>query len=143
MSALHVAYLKGHAPLVRTLLDLGADPNSADKVSSAGHIREVDSAEAAGWRPLHYAAANPKIAAMLIDAGADVALADESGFQALHCAVRLKNLPCMKLLIEAGADVNAVGATRTPLMNAAGIWGATDEERQETYIPPSVEGARR
>src|SRR3954471_9932356 len=73
-TALHDAVWTGNVPLVRLLLDHGADPN-------------IPHAEGLST-PLHYAAikGHAGIAVMLLDHGADIKVADRSGSTALHLA---------------------------------------------------------
>lgn len=47
-----------------------------------------------------------KIAKMLLDAGADVNIADDKGITALHYGIKFKNIDLIKLLVNNGADVN-------------------------------------
>lgn len=79
-----------------------------------------------GATPLMYATLYSDVATMkrLLDSGADVKAADDSGATALMWAVT--DLEKTKLLIERGADVNARSADgRTPLLIAASFPGST------------------
>jgi ankyrin repeat protein len=106
---LSIACWKGHAPLVKRLLDLGADPNSPDRLSGfAKEIRQPTST-AKGWRPLHYAAGKPEIVAMLLAAGADAELGDAEGFTPLHAAAYLNAGKSCEALLKAGAACDAGG----------------------------------
>ncbi len=78
-----------------------------------------------GWTPLHLAAAfgSPEAVAMLLASGAAVNQRSTNPMrnQALHAAVALgRNPETVKLLVEHGAEVNAVQAGGfTPLVQAA------------------------
>ena len=133
LSALHVACLKGHAPLVRSLLDLGADPNQPDGGKGRGlfeaeHFRNMRT-NSRYWTPLHYAAGNPESVDILLNKGADASLTDENGILPLHLAAYLEKPESVKLLLDAGSDANALGRfksgtdlgpQRTPLHYAVG-----------------------
>lgn len=66
----------------------------------------------------------PEVAALLLEAGADIHNAKNDfcqhpGWQILHWAVLCGNLPLVKFLVEKGADVNATTrAGQTPRMIA-------------------------
>ncbi len=111
---------------VRTLLAGGADPNSNDSNQASA---------------LMYAAlyARPRVLDLLIHAGADLEYRDPNGLTALVLAVH--SYESAKILIEAGADVNAksnLGAT--PFMTAAAYPGNTAllrlmlEKRADTKV---------
>jgi len=106
ISPLSLACWKGHAPLVKRLLDLGADPNCPDRdLGLAGRVRRPAS-PADGWLPLHYAADKPEIVALLMAAGADARSADAEGFTPLHAAAYLNSANSCELLLKAGAVID-------------------------------------
>jgi ankyrin repeat protein len=83
---------------VQFLLKNGAEPNLRDET---------------GRTPLHYAAASkeevaPKIVRALISAGADPRASDNDGRTVLHSAASGKSLEVLELLVERGADINAI-----------------------------------
>lgn len=108
MSALAVACWKGHAPLVRKLLNLGADPNNGSNHGLVDTLRPIPSY--GNWSPLHYAATGSGMVTALIEAGADATVAAENGLTPLHCACDFDDLDNIRALIKAGADVNAVAS---------------------------------
>ena len=103
-TALHLAAAGYRNQIVRTLLEAGADPNSA-----GNHRRS---------RPLHYAAdgyvvgpawdaqQQVKTIRILLDAGADLHAMDKNGATALHRAVRTRCAAAVGSLLKAGADPN-------------------------------------
>ena len=132
--------------LTAALLDAGADPNARDLQGST----PLHTAVAALWEssslvpllaagadlnarggnnylqghsPLHYAGsnANPAVAAILLDAGADVNAPSPTGRTPLHeAAANASNPAVIELLAAAGANVNARDANgHTPLHSAA------------------------
>ena len=74
----------------------------------------------AGRSSLHYAALeNAKEVAKLIKLGADVNRADKQGFTPLHFAAQQNNCEGARLLLEAGATIDAKDAHgATPLFRA-------------------------
>jgi ankyrin repeat protein len=98
-TALHVAVLRKNAALVEVLLDKGASPNHrADRIGSV-----LRSAAFGG---------SPEILRRLIEAGADVA---RFGGEALLSALRRKHVEAARVLLEAGADANAIDDDCSPL----------------------------
>ncbi len=93
MTALDWAAVRGHADLVRLLLDRGADV----KVRST-----------AGNTPLHYAAlaGNPDIIESLLRAGAHVNERNNNGDTALHYAARNGHLRAVQVLLRHNALAN-------------------------------------
>jgi len=101
---LYTAVATGHADTAQLLLQSGADPNAVGTY---------------GRTPLHDAT-DPAVAKVLIAAGAKVNARGINGDTPLHRAIRFSyfrdRLALPKLLIENGADVNALNsAEKTPL----------------------------
>lgn len=118
------AVLAGQVKTVEHMLQNGADPNAADPhgytplmlacAHSTAAMRRLllhakgvnlNAADADGNTALILAAqqANTTLLQELITAGADVNLCNNSGYPALSYAIALKNEPCTKLLLSAGA----------------------------------------
>lgn len=111
---LHSAAQQGHTDVVKILLAHGADVQATDK---------------SFWTPIYKASQNghAEVVQMLIDAGAQVniPISDimlqlakrelENNPHALHAACSDDNYNKIKLLIKAGADVNAQEDGHTPL----------------------------
>lgn len=91
---LHEAVVCGNDQAVSVLVRYGASLDARNKILH--------------WTPLFQAAALDRVAAAhrLVDAGADVNLADEFRQTPLHLAVVRRNLEMVKPLVSAGADVN-------------------------------------
>ncbi|KAM0858315.1 hypothetical protein ACQ4PT_047902 [Festuca glaucescens] len=99
---LHLAAEEGHYEAARLLLSKGV---RADPIDHRG-------------TPLHLAAAkdHDQVVKVLLEHGADPNRVVHHVFSPLMMAVHGKALKCMRLLIEAGADVNAHGYSGpTPL----------------------------
>lgn len=86
---------KKYRPMIKLLLEAGADPN---------HQREN------GSNALHgpVARGSRSIVALLLEAGASARNADSNGMTPLHWAAARGDLPIAKLLLAKGADPAAV-----------------------------------
>jgi len=82
-------------PIVRTLLEHGADPNSATPDE--------------GVTPVHIAidSGNSAILQTLLEAGADPNLPTAQRQSPLHLAIDMEQADMVEMLCEAGADLNA------------------------------------
>jgi len=117
VSPIYLAAQNGSAELTRLLLDNGANANEV--------YRE-------GERVLHTAArtGNPDTVKVLLDAGAEIdAREDWHGQTALMWAVSQQHEALIPLLVERGANINAISALE--------VWERqiTDEPR-EKWLPP-------
>ncbi|MEU0688389.1 ankyrin repeat domain-containing protein [Streptomyces uncialis] len=105
------AIRSGDTDAVRSLLDVGADPDHRDPASGLTGLQT-----AAGL-------GNATIVRALIDAGGDVHSTDSrAGGTALHKAVQNGDLETVRVLVEAGTFVDVTTPTtgHTPLMDA--LW---------------------
>merc|ERR1719167_1701123 len=99
---LHTAAIKGSRRLVKTLLQLGADPNAQDN---------------AEWSPPHEACnrGNYSVVKLLLEFGADINLKGFAKDSPLHDAARNGHLKVVKHLVSSGACLSARNASgRTP-----------------------------
>ncbi|MCC7495886.1 MAG: ankyrin repeat domain-containing protein [Fimbriimonadaceae bacterium] len=114
-----VACKFGEQPLVEALVGAGADVNTVDH-GTANHT----AVEWEGATPLMMAANSGRqdLVEYLLQHGARVDLRDAGGENALHWAIRGGNEPLALLLLERGADPNAVGlkSNATPYLLAFG-----------------------
>ena len=107
-ATLHKAATSGHAECVRTLIQAGADVNSANNDGLAPLMEVVRTR-----------GDNVECVNALVQAGADVNANDVNGFTPLMFAARNGHDKCVNTLIEAGAAVNKTNRNgRTALMNA-------------------------
>ncbi|HIL69508.1 MAG TPA: hypothetical protein EYG38_06630, partial [Verrucomicrobia bacterium] len=123
---LMVAALHGNADIVELLLRHGADPNAENDIGvtpliwGAGDVEKVrlllkaggdpNAKSKSGNTPLIVAAAYPDSSAsitLLLEHGADIHAKNGKGFTALFHTASRGNLAATKLLVTAGADVNA------------------------------------
>ncbi|MCC7338614.1 MAG: ankyrin repeat domain-containing protein [Pirellulaceae bacterium] len=88
---LHEAIRKGSLDELRTLLDSGADVNSAGRL---GRTPLMVAIEAADLQKLQ----------LLLERGADPEITDDFNTTALGCAVSYDFVPAIKLLLELGVD---------------------------------------
>ena len=83
---------------------------------------QLDKRDAQGATALYYAGAkgSKDIVKLLLDAGADAAIADNQSRTALHMAAQSGNKEIIRLLCDGGADLNATdNEGKTPLIYAA------------------------
>lgn len=126
---LHFAVREGHADVVRTLLELGADPSYrryaheplATVARDRGHegvARIIEDARAAlglGGEPheVHTAATAgdvDRLQALINGNRSLLACGDDEGFTPLHRAVEAGQAECVTLLLELGAPPDAIQA---------------------------------
>lgn len=123
---------------VEQLLDLGARPDNLHDAVNAGDVARTQALIAGGadvnaydlsGSPLHLAVSTGQtwIAAMLIDAGADLEAVGEPGnARPLHLAAVANHTEAARLLIDRGAAVDSRDSqARTPLSVAA-IYGNSE-----------------
>lgn len=109
--ALHVAVRAGDEPLVRQLLDRGADTSAAD---------------GAGNTPLALAASagRPGLVRLLLEHGARLDVSNRVSYTPLMWACESGSVPAVQLLLDRNAVVNASDARGvTPLMSALAMGG--------------------
>jgi N-acyl-D-amino-acid deacylase len=96
-----------NAPIVRMLLDHGADANQSTPTGTTALLLAPGS--------------DPDSVKLLLDRGADVRAKNSGGFTALHVAASRGDAKSAQLLLDAGADPNVrdVALGRTPLHWAA------------------------
>lgn len=138
-SLLHTAAQAGSVAGIKTLLQYNADLNAKNKKGETAFVLAKDATcknilEAAqklkdrGYTARNY---NDGLITMaergdhinlsrLIDVGADINYANESGNTALHAAASIKIVTCTRKLLDAGATPNVMNKEKkTPLMIAA------------------------
>jgi ankyrin repeat protein len=127
ITPLHLAAANGDAALVSLLLSSGASPHSADGTTC--------------YTPLSVAcmAGAVQVVKVLLDAGADPnkkssgnnILGTPLSDTPLHHAARHKHAECCRLLILAGAQVDATSSlSHSPLYEAAAMFLAVENQNQ-------------
>jgi uncharacterized protein len=93
-----------HSPLpfIRTLLEIGADPNPTDHIGFPPLIAALSCSRSQPGSPARPDV--PEIVKLLLSFGADPNQRGINDYTALHMAVGEENLPAVELLLEAGAD---------------------------------------
>lgn len=129
LTALHKAALHGGgAPVVRLLLDYGADVNRRDNNNNQ--------------TALHFAADKGRTAMVktLLNNGADVTLVNTAGNTALHLAAGYGEAKVVQLLLDHGADVDAKNNWGQIPQDVALEKGHTDiAPLLGDYVPPAPE----
>ncbi|XP_013135767.1 PREDICTED: transient receptor potential channel pyrexia isoform X2 [Papilio polytes] len=145
-TCLHLSCLVANEECVKLLLDHGADPNKWDSLSEKkatplhcaasakclkcvkvliNHGADVN-AGLSDRSPLHYAVLSdaPEVVGALLEAGACPDTPQVFTETPLHVAASLGSDSCMKLLLDAGADVRAaLGPGRTTALHLAAVDG--------------------
>ncbi|KAJ4127978.1 hypothetical protein NW768_008261 [Fusarium equiseti] len=158
-TALHHASWKGHRQLITLLLEEGIDPNSQNQDGyTALHLAmtysnesiipellayraKVDIRDSDGWTPLHSAArfSDAATANELREVKGEVIdFQDKGGLTALHIASKQGNVGVVKLLLDRGAIVNAMGAdssTALHLASDARVWYRDYKSDEGDYEP--------
>lgn len=93
-----------HSPLsfIRTLLELGADPDPADHAGFPPLIAALSCSRSHSGNPARNEVT--AIISLLLSHGADPDQRGLNDYTPLHMAVQERNLAAIKLLLEAGAD---------------------------------------
>ncbi|HXD08924.1 MAG TPA: ankyrin repeat domain-containing protein, partial [Anaerolineales bacterium] len=99
-----LAYAIYHSPLsfIRTLLEIGADPNPADHSGFPPLVAALSCSRSQPGLPAREDVL--EIIKLLLEFGADPNQRGINDYTALHMAVSERNLPALELLLEAGAD---------------------------------------
>lgn len=132
-TALHAAVLREHIPVMKLLLEAGADPNQGD------------------WHriyPLHTAAAygNAEVIEMLLEYGASADVVDEEGRTPREWALRAANLESQRLL--PGATEVAMREARQVLSllnrgkTAVDFSSSVQTSRVQPYSPTTVDPSK-
>ena len=120
-TCLTLAAIFGHTETVRYLVGL---PHV--------HMNHRDSGnDTALHRAGHKACTD--VVRVLIDAGADIEIKNDSGRTPLHCAVEV--LDIVKMLVEAGAGVRATGNYGDTCLTLAAYFGHTETVRYLVGLP--------
>jgi ankyrin repeat protein len=140
MTALMLASAAGHATIVESLLEAGANPNACDL--DEDHERHV--ADMIKWSSEEYVQAenlcvtalmyaanrgHADIVRVLMKAGARVNARGYGNHTELMLAARNGNPAVIEALIEAGADVNMVNAGRSSALHFAAAGGHLEDVR--------------
>ncbi len=144
VTPLMLAATNGSDTMIERLIAGGADPNAAlptgeTVLMTAAHTGRVGAVKAL---LAHGAAVNARervkgqtaimwsiwqghdeVTRALVDAGADLKAASDSGFTPFLFAVREGNLPMVRLLLEKGVDVNQAGKDGLSALHVAVVRG--------------------
>jgi hypothetical protein len=121
---LHSAAYYGNFKVVQKLIEYGSD---------------IDARDENGWTPLRWASAgrhfkDGSAVRLLLGRGADVnARADDDGSTALHWASKCGALEIVRLLLEYGADIEAVTVDGKTALQVLGS-GAIDEDQERCEV---------
>lgn len=123
-TALASAIYSQYESLALLLLKSGASPNTKTRV----YIDGPDNIT-----PLHRATGMPAVVKEMIKRGANVNVTDSSGHTPLHWAVMRPNAECVRLLINAGADIRAQtnkGATPDKYATTGGVFFTAEDDME-------------
>jgi ankyrin repeat protein len=130
-TALRIAVLNQQDRIVAELLAQGVDPNAHSRAGCTPLVCTIDQRE------------DVRIARRLIDAGADVNVADCTGRTVLMDAIAAANQPLVRLLLESGADLHVADADgHTPLSEAKAT-GDPTLVRLVTIAPVNLNFSRK
>jgi uncharacterized protein len=101
-SCLEYAIYHSPLPFIRTLLEIGADPNPADHVGFPPLIAALSYSRAHPGAPARSDVAD--VLRLLLEFGVDPNQRGINDYTPLHMAVSEQNLQAVELLLEAGAD---------------------------------------
>ena len=122
--------------IVKLLFENGADPSKAPRIfddnsemsvllkSHSVPPKDINAPDKMGWPPLPYACRgdkgeHPEKVLRLLKLGADIEVRSSKGKTALHCAAKAGFLKVINVLIENGANIDAVdNKGETPLYEA-------------------------
>ena len=101
-SCLEYAIYHSPLPFIRTLLELGADPNRDDPAGFPSLIAALSCSQPQPGSPAR--ADVDKIVRLLLSSGVNPNQRGINDYTALHMAVAHRNTTAVQLLLEAGAD---------------------------------------
>lgn len=143
VAPIHHAILESSVEIVKVLLDHGVFVDERDSGGFTALYRVVERANRdlvhlllkeganvnshseTGWTALHSAAGNARwhserLVMFLLKHGADHSVVDFRGVTPLHCAATTGRLSVLRLLLDAGANINA-----STVENPSGSWQGT------------------
>lgn len=120
-SPLHHAAADGNLGIVRLLLEHGTTTINDTSLSQRGGF-------VGGWTPLHEACLNghPEVVKLLLDGGANIEARDGVQRTPLILTAESKSLKMAEILIDRGADINAVAIRGYTAL----LWGARNQFRE-------------
>ena len=110
-TCLHYAALQSSVEVVQYLLQ---------KAPMLANARNLKGCTALFQACMRQCQAGIDIVQVLLDAGADLSISDDSNCQALHFACTCSSPEVVRLLLSHGADVNGAGSISAPIFNAIG-----------------------
>jgi uncharacterized protein len=119
---------------VLLLLEAGADPNGLGDANNIA-IFGLASVDANNPKNLPFEIAN-ELLEKLLKAGAKPDWLDKFGFAALFSAIFRQNPGAVKMLLEAGADVNRISQRGTALDMVEGDTARCEKDRRESEASP-------
>jgi uncharacterized protein len=99
---LEYAIYHGPLPFIRTLLEIGANPNPADHSGFPPLIAALSCSNSQPGSPARNVVLD--IIKLLLEFGADPNQRGINDYTPLHMAVSERNMPAVEILLEAGAD---------------------------------------
>ncbi|KAL2797362.1 ankyrin repeat-containing domain protein [Aspergillus keveii] len=145
---LQAAVLKIQGPTIRYLVENGADIAVQGGVYTyaicaaawAGDLEifellvdrgaNLEAIQRSNLRPVHFATYSPELLQICLDRGVDITVRDRLGHEPLHIAALHGNAVSARLLLEAGANINAVAANGATAL----LMAVEDERRYDVLV---------
>ncbi|KAL3485039.1 ankyrin repeat-containing domain protein [Aspergillus germanicus] len=98
---------------------------------------DLEAIQRSNLRPVHFATYSPQVLQVCLDRGVDITVRDSLGHELLHIAALHGNAVSARLLLDAGANINAVAANGATAL----LLAVEDERRYDVLVFLLSQGA--